>query len=238
MSQENPPLLLTKRVTTFLASAFSSTHLHTLLLSTSGGKLLAHATRPPGRPVSELRAQSTVASGLIALHAASSSVLPDAFLAANSPLQSAPAPDSDSAATTLQGDEDEEGAAPNVARPAGITVQLSGGVLVVRQLRCGLLFVCIGPADAQQQQQQQQSQKDTSKGGEATTVNESLSATGSGSPDEGDSVLSAAASNISVASVRAQGVVVMRRQAEELARRLDEKLGTLRIPEDGVVGAD
>jgi hypothetical protein len=168
------------------------------------------------------------------LHAASAPILPDAFLTATTPPPLAPALDSDSAATTLQGDEDEDGTA-NAVKPAGITVQLSGGVLVVRRLRCGLLFVCVGPAEAQQQP------RESSRGREATptTASESISASGSGSPDDRESVLSVAGSSVSVAaSVRAQGVVAIRRQSEELARMLDEKLGALRIPEDGVVGAD
>ena len=61
-----PPLLLTKRLTSLL-HANLSTHLHSSLLATPSGKLLAHASP---HPVADLRAQATAAASLCAIHAA------------------------------------------------------------------------------------------------------------------------------------------------------------------------
>ena len=149
-----------------------------------------------------------------------------------------------------------------------MSVQLSGGVLVVRRLRCGLLFVCIGPVGETTTtatttttmgtamgvgigagvgvgeggsiaagQREQQGSVPTQEGGN-TNGGESPSQV-AGSPSEGDSVLSAGSattgSNASGGSATTTpGVVLMRRQVEELARWLDDKLGSLKVPEDGV----
>ncbi|EQL04048.1 hypothetical protein OCS_00247 [Ophiocordyceps sinensis CO18] len=71
MAQPNPPtppLLLTKRLNAFL-HANRSPQLPTLLLITSHGKLLAHASP---HAVTLLRTRATVAASLLAIHASSS----------------------------------------------------------------------------------------------------------------------------------------------------------------------
>uniref|UniRef100_L2FH63 Uncharacterized protein n=1 Tax=Colletotrichum fructicola (strain Nara gc5) TaxID=1213859 RepID=L2FH63_COLFN len=160
-NQPTPPLLLTKRLTTFL-SANLNAHLHTALLATPSGRLLAHASP---HPVALLRTQSTLAAG----------------------------------------------------------------VVVIRRLKCGLLFVCIGPLAEHIEEGSGSGGQQLQQGG--------LAAHG-GHNGTGESVLSVGgittASLGSVGSVNTAGVVVMRRHAEELARWLDDKLGSLRVPEEGV----
>ncbi|KAF6818549.1 hypothetical protein CPLU01_13283 [Colletotrichum plurivorum] len=217
LSQPTPPLLLTKRLTTFL-SANLNAHLHTALLATPSGRLLAHASP---HPVSLLRTQSTVASSLFALHASTAPDIPDAL---PSSVSSAPPPTTETDA--------ERG------KPLTITVQLAAGVVVIRRLKCGLLFVCIGPLA------EQIDAPATTAGASETTHGNGERSGGAtpslapASPSEADSVLSVGgittASLGSVGSVNTAGVVVMRRHAEELARWLDDKLGSLRVPEEGV----
>ncbi|KAL9948337.1 hypothetical protein D7B24_003453 [Verticillium nonalfalfae] len=257
MSAQTPPLLLTKRLTAFLAANLSPT-LHAALLTTPSGKLLAHASTPsvplapapaPGSgttattnsntsttataaspttttttqsasPVALLRTQATVAASLYALHAAAAPAL-------------APALPESATPTSLSSSSAEPDAAARPAKPLAITVQLSHGVLLIRRLKCGLLFVCIGPLP-----------EDATGAAAAATTGPHADGGGSGltpaSPDDRDSVLSAgAATTVSVASsvagsVGGAAVVAMRRQAEELARWLDDKLGSLRVPEEGV----
>lgn len=166
--------------------------------------------------------------------------------------------------------------------PTTVTVQLSSGAaVVIRRLRCGLLFVAIGPTTggAGEQQQQQQTtqasmlsqepaasssptlqQRSAPTGAhdgtglmtqlQTTTTHTSLHpATASagtplmGSPSEA-SVLSATASvatnssssgNASAASgTVSAAAMATRRHAEELAKWLDEKLGGLCVPEEGI----
>ncbi|CRK36255.1 hypothetical protein HYQ45_010827 [Verticillium longisporum] len=252
MSAQTPPLLLTKRLTAFLAANLSPT-LHAALLTTPSGKLLAHASTPsvplapapaPGSgtiattnsntsatattasptamttqsasPVALLRTQATVAASLYALHAAAAPAL-------------APALPESATPTSLSSSSAEPDAAARPAKPLAITVQLSHGVLLIRRLKCGLLFVCIGPLP-----------EDAVGAAAATGQHADGGGLTPASPDDRDSVLSAgAATTVSVASsvagsVGGAAVVAMRRQAEELARWLDDKLGSLRVPEEGV----
>ncbi|KAM0331531.1 hypothetical protein ACHAQA_003208 [Verticillium albo-atrum] len=222
MSTQTPPLLLTKRLTAFLAANLSPT-LHAALLTTPSGKLLAHASTPSpplpppptaqSTPVALLRTQATVAASLYALHAAAAPSLAPALPESSTPT---------SASSDPAADEDHAAKPP---RPLAITVQLSHGILLIRRLKCGLLFVCIGPLPE-----------------DAHHHREDTGLLPPASPDDRDrdSVLSAgAATTASVASsvagsVGGAAVVAMRRQAEELARWLDEKLGSLRVPEEGV----
>ncbi|KAF9876213.1 hypothetical protein CkaCkLH20_06156 [Colletotrichum karsti] len=213
-NQPTPPLLLTKRLTAFLASNLNA-HLHTALLATPSGRLLAHASP---HPVSLLRTQSTVASSLFALHASTAPDIPDALPTSSS--LSSPAPLAEGAG----------------GKPLTITVQLAAGVVVIRRLKCGLLFVCIGPLaehiDESTSSAQHLHHGNGERSGGATP------SAAPASPSEVDSVLSVGgvttASLGSVGSVNTAGVVVMRRHAEDLARWLDDKLGSLRVPEEGV----
>ncbi|KAI0026061.1 hypothetical protein F4780DRAFT_5043 [Xylariomycetidae sp. FL0641] len=208
-----PPLLLTKRLTSFLRGNLSP-QIHTTLLTTLSGKLLAHAS---SQPVGVLRTQCTVAASLWALYAASpaSTTIADAL------------PPQASSSTSDQ------------PTSSAITVQLTGAVVVIRKLRCGLLFVCIGPAPESAEHGAQ------SCGRPVQTPQPHAEAQSTpllGSPSEIESVASAgAATTNSVAtgaSVGASAVVAMRRQAEELARSLNDKLGSLGVPDEGIGGVE
>lgn len=290
MATRPPPLLLTKRLTSFLHLNLSA-QVSTLLLLTPGGKLLAYASNPP-IPVATLRTHGTVAASLYAIHSGGT--------------------DRDTIDAAL-GDRLGEERARRVSRssaagagaggaPLAVTIQLeSGTVLVIRRLRCGMLFVCMSPADgqastsasrAQQLQQQQQPQQQPppqnnplsvpSGGTSALTEAAAAAAAGGGanghhhsspstslqppsnpsvaapilppppssfaaaavgSPSEVASILSTAtgataqttASSVMFGTGTA-GVMATRRHAEELARWLDDKLGTLEIPGDGLGG--
>ncbi|UNI18291.1 hypothetical protein JDV02_004567 [Purpureocillium takamizusanense] len=155
-------------------------------------------------------------------------------------------------------------------KPVTITVQLSGGTVIIRRLRCGLLFVAVGPSahdyhpsdrphhhnnnnnnnnnnhnyhhhqqhqhQHQQQQQQQHSHHHNNNNNNAQENGDLLA----GSPSEVESLVSAGGqTTTSLESVGAASVVAMRRHAGDLARWLDDKLGTLQVPaEDGSVAAD
>ncbi|KAK2031211.1 hypothetical protein LX32DRAFT_637528 [Colletotrichum zoysiae] len=253
LSQPTPPLLLTKRLTAFLAANLNA-HLHTALLATPSGRLLAHASP---EPVSLLRTQATVASSLFALHTSTAPDIPEALPNSSSspppPPQSSANNNSNNNTGTTAGGGAAAGtatAAEGTGKPLTITVQLASGVVVIRRLKCGLLFVCIGPLaesidpnapepahglHTQQQQQQQHQQHPNGGGGGGGGVTPALVPA---SPSEADSVLSVGAqttaSLASVGSVNTAGVVVLRRHAEDLARWLDDKLGSLRVPEEGV----
>lgn len=107
-------------------------------------------------------------------------------------------------------------------------------------MRCGLLFVCLGPSgdgttaehDATSTSQGQSQPVQTPQ-----TPTQSHPASSTGSPSEVSSVVSTGAittaSITTTGSVGATGVVLMRRQAEELAKWLDDKLGSLGVPEEG-----
>ncbi|KAK7931872.1 hypothetical protein PG985_002584 [Apiospora marii] len=204
-----PPLLLTKRLTSFLQSNLSP-QIHTTLLTTLSGKLLAHASP---HPVSTLRTQCTVAASIWTIYAAQGT-----SAAVAEALPSAPA-------GTKARQDPTSGA---------ITIQLTGAVLVVRKLRCGLLFVCIGPIpDSGEQAPFAQGQSQSLQVPPAAS---SSHPTPLGSPSEVESVASAGAATTASAttmgSVNAAGVVLMRRQAEELAKWLDDKLGSLGVPDE------
>ncbi|KAH8719932.1 hypothetical protein HC256_000340 [Beauveria bassiana] len=163
------PLLLTKRLNAFLR-AHTSPSLPTLLLTTHHGKLLAHASSLH-QPVAVLRTHATVAASLLAIHTTtSSSTVP--------PLPTGASPSSSSTSSVVDDDDDEDdddetahgsdddndgqrplpasaaaAAAATTAtapiRPVTITVQLSGGTVIIRRLKCGLLLVCVGPSSSQ-----------------------------------------------------------------------------------------
>ncbi|KAK7743706.1 hypothetical protein SLS62_010484 [Diatrype stigma] len=272
VSAPTPPLLLTKRLTAFLHSNLTP-QVHTALLATLSGKLLAHAST---QSVNTLRTQCTVAASLWAIYSA-----PEA---------------SDAIADSLpphhqhhHGQQRQQDATPT--KPSAITIQLTGAVVVLRLLRCGLLFVCFGPPPptappsveggvrvgsggsgggsehtthsqqgqdrsnsnsnsnsstlsqpSQQQQQQQQQQQSllvpSQPPSEAATLNPNPNPTPTiGSPSEVASIKSAGGATVTsiatTGSVSTAGVVAVRRQAEELARWLDDKLGSLGVPEEG-----
>lgn len=325
-NQTTPPLLLTKRLTSFLASRLSPTSAHSLLLTTPTGNLLAHASRL-AKTASELRAQATVASSLVAMHGGCANhVVPNA-------LSASPSPGDETAVTSDEEDEEDEdddeddyddggrydygqdedggdfdddddydggiqggrgsrrkrlrgkgrgrgrrgrgrgrggpgGSDGDAVGPCAVTVQMSGGVVVIRRLKCGLLLVCIGPTERGHGDEVgalggfSGAGSGGAGGAVSGTTTPGATSTGAdgpllgglggsgsgagdqdpnsvvGSPDEGDSVTSGGARSVaSVASVRAQGVLLVRRAAEETAKALDDKLGRLRAPLDAV-GSD
>ncbi|KAL7935398.1 hypothetical protein V8C35DRAFT_299365 [Trichoderma chlorosporum] len=235
-----PPLLLTKRLNTFLHS-HQTAHLPTLLLTTSQGKLLAHAS---SQPVSVLRTHATVAASLLAIHTSSSAAIPTALPGSRTPdpIRSSPGSPHGSDDDHLSHDEDErdfdtdgrhatessdrarsQQRPRRTIRPVTITVQLSEGTVIIRRLKCGLLFVCVGPAAYSLQDQHHLSHSHHENGD------------GVGSPSEVESLISAGGlTTSSLESSSAGPVVAMRRHAAELARWLDEKLGTLKVPEEGI----
>ncbi|OTB09595.1 hypothetical protein M426DRAFT_316145 [Hypoxylon sp. CI-4A] len=232
-----PSLLLTKRLTAFLSSNLSP-QVHTAVLTTLSGKLLAHASP---HAVGTLRTQCTVAASIWAQYATPASSLNAVEALPLLPLPLPPPHAADTIHST-----------PPV--PSAVTIQLTGGVMVVRLLRCGLLFVCLGPAAAATGESGESGESGGNANANANTQGQgqgqgrpvpTTSATGDpqpttplGSPSEVESVLSVgAATTASVtttASVAASAAVATRRQAEELARWLDDKLGSLGVLEEGL----
>lgn len=213
-----PPLLLTKRVTTFLTANLTST-LHTACLTTPSGNLLAHASTVA--PARTLRRQAAVAASLWAIHSAKSTPyskdVQDALPNTTKSSSSSTVSDQNSSSTTP--DQNNQ----NYSTKA-ITVQLegeeTGSVVVIRGLKCGVLFMAIAG--------------EGHRDGHADGLkNEPLA-----SPGETDSVLSHAASHTTTGStvggMSTAAVLAVRRQTEELAKWMDERFGALAIPEDCV----
>lgn len=235
LPNQHPPLLLTKRLTSFLHSN-QTPHLPTLLVSTQTGKLLAHAS---SNPVSLLRTHATVAASLFAIHtttpATLSSTLPGDSFTPEQP--NSPDPEEDNGE-----DHDEEGyeesdredqttvteqSKLDPLRPATITVQLTGGTVLIRRLKCGLLLVCVGPNPSDHPDHH----LSTLDNGD----NALASATVSTSPSEVASQISVGAqTNASYEGTGTALIGVMRKQVSDLARWLDDKLGTLTVPDGGV----
>lgn len=281
-----PPLLLTKRLTSFLQLNLSQ-QITTLLLLSPDGKLLAYASQPQ-IPVATLRTHGTVAASLYTIH--SNGADQDTIDAA--------LPPGSRARRTSRGSSSSS----KSEGPLAVTIQLeSGTVLVIRRLKCGMLFVCMGspaghdaqgsrPGTQHQQQQHQQgnihtqahggrgaqqptpktsqqnlkhpsqSADDAGAGGTnghtpassppppptattpATPYPPSSSTQPLGSPPETASIrsaatgASAASTSSAVFGAGTAGVVATRRHAEELARWLDDKLGALDVPDDGLAG--
>lgn len=266
---QSPPLLLTKRLTAFL-HANASPHLPTLLITTPTGKLLAHASQ---EPVSLLRTHATVAASLQQIHTSSSAALPTALPGARTPehYSSPPAPhrgedsdeeqegDDDDEAAVLSGDDGEGGLDPaeespasttEALKPATITVQLTGGTVLIRRLKCGLLLVCVGPpsgaaaagADdhhhhhSPAHSHHQHSQLHLHPGPQQLLGDIDIAPPVSTSPSEVESQFSAAGSTTttSLETSSTVAVVAMRKHASSVARWLDSKLGTLTVPDEGV----
>ncbi|KAK4133634.1 hypothetical protein BT67DRAFT_355668, partial [Trichocladium antarcticum] len=194
-----PPLLLTKRVTSFLRANLSP-HVHAAMLTTPAGSLLAHASNLPAHA---LRRQCAVAASLWALQGPTSSSNP-----AGAGQGTVPA-----------------GSKKKRSKPPVVTVQLdSGAVFVIRRLRCGMLFICIGGTEG-------------SAGRRTPTPSEyrPLSPTSSASIHSAHTTGAATTTSMGSSTYTASGSVSgMRRQVEELARWLDERLGGLYVPEEGI----
>lgn len=130
-----PPLLLTKRVTAFLRANLSDL-IHDAILTTPAGSLLVQAS---SLPATTLRRQCAVAASLWAYHNSNISGARAAIPSsqnggAGSSHGSSPA--------------NETSTFKSHQRGAAVTVQLdSGDIFVIRQLACGMLFICMGSDD-------------------------------------------------------------------------------------------
>lgn len=103
-------------------------------------------------------------------------------------------------------------------------MQLTGGTVLIRRLKCGLLFVCVGPSPSTA----------------STSSADNVAALDPSNVENGEILASTTPSEAeshATSSLDSQGpgvVVAMRRQASELAKWLDDKLGSLAVPDDGV----
>jgi hypothetical protein len=251
-----PPLLLTKRVTSFLAANLTP-QIHTACLTTPSGNILAHASTVSSARV--LRRQAAVAASLWAMH--------------NRPGYGRDVEDA-LPKTCSSGVPGEEGLTPRA-----ITLQLeptdadaggTGTVVVIRGLKCGILFLVLAgpehppspspthadganssPAGGSGAGGRAEGGTSSPKAHDGLTSASAASRSGTqlapphpGSPP--DSILSsgtaaatasiASQSSVAVGGINTAFVLGIRRQAEEIARCLDDKLGSLTIPEEGVGG--
>ncbi|KAK5652747.1 hypothetical protein OQA88_9600 [Cercophora sp. LCS_1] len=119
-----------------------------------------------------------------------------------------------------------------------VTVQLeNGAVFVIRQLACGMLFICMGGDE--------HSPKSGGSGSVASGQQQQDGGDGGGVGDDGEEATTtplAGENSEEVGScasgMSAGSVLAMRRQVEELGRALDARLGALSVPEMGIgVGA-
>lgn len=220
-------MLLTKRLTTFL-SQNTTPQLPTLLLLSPTGKLLSSSSP---LPASTLRTQATLACSLWTLYQPAVSPLASATLPpAQSTSQTHPrGSDATLSSTTTAAENDHD--------LASLTVQLTHGVMVIRALSCGLLFVAIGPSStaaavsspshtlrAQSISSHThtsppssplgQGQEENGYNGEGAHDGVALGG-GSGAPSEAGSVRSAG---------RTASIMGVKRQTEEVGRWLDGQL--------------
>jgi hypothetical protein len=118
-------MLLTKRLTTFLSQS-TTPQLQTLLLLSPTGKLLCSSSPSPA---STLRTQATLACSLWNLY--------HPFNTNTSSLVTSSLPPSPTAYENRDSDKDL----------SCITIQLEYGIMCIRALSSGLLFVAIGPSN-------------------------------------------------------------------------------------------
>ncbi|TAQ87066.1 hypothetical protein B7494_g4611 [Chlorociboria aeruginascens] len=202
-------MLLSKRLTTFLSNS-TSPALHTLLLTTPSGKLLA-VSSPSTAAI--LRTQATLASSLWTSYTQTST--------SNLISSSLPSPQSSSVATSSPGPE-----------ISSILIQLEFGIMVIRMLKSGILFIAIGPTSTSSIMG---SQVNTPMGSAANLNQQQINAQSPpASPTESEGVTSipgvglvGGGANSDTASLRTIGSHVsllgLRRQVEEVAKALDGK---------------
>lgn len=121
-------MLLTKRLTTFLSQS-TTPQLQTLILLSPTGKLLCSSSPSPA---STLRTQATLACSLWNLY--------HPFTTNASSLVSSSLPLSHNGAETSMANASEKDL-------SCITIQLEYGIMCIRMLSSGLLFVAIGPSN-------------------------------------------------------------------------------------------
>ncbi|KAH6724749.1 hypothetical protein BKA61DRAFT_466532 [Leptodontidium sp. MPI-SDFR-AT-0119] len=208
-------MLLTKRLTTFL-SQNTTPQLPTLLLLSPTGKLLSSSSP---LPASTLRTQATLACSLWTLYQPTTSILPSAL-----PSQSSQPP------------------TQNQNQTHTITIQLTHGIMVIRALSCGLLFVAIGPSTSSSSQHPSQHSlqaqahlnmslsRHTSppssppahgEGHEGEREMGGLLAVGSAAPSDAGSIRST--------GTRTGSLVGVKRQAVEVGKWLDAQLEGFRL---------
>ncbi|KAH6679391.1 hypothetical protein B0J14DRAFT_296658 [Halenospora varia] len=222
-------MLLTKPLTTFL-SQNTSPQLPTLLLISPTGKLLSSSSP---LPASTLRVQATAACTLWHHYSPFQNTSNSISAALGNTNSQTTIHTTSPAATTNENDL------------SSITIQLSQGIMVIRALSCGLLFVAIGPtinpssststypsshtllphaslshaSPPSSPQPQHEGQEGI---GERDHSGSSLNAIGSGgggAPSESGSVGSSAVGARTQASI-----LGIKRQADEVGRWLEESL--------------
>ncbi|KAK1827668.1 hypothetical protein QBC39DRAFT_436972 [Podospora conica] len=233
-----PPLFFSKRVTAFLRANLSDL-LRAAVLTSPAGNLLVHAST---LPASVLRRQCAVAASLWALHNPASSSFSDA----HSSNSNSPVPSTSSASL-----RSSRGTIPSV------TVQLDSGVVfVIRQLQCGMLFICMGGEEplrtptqsvngtsaaslASQDRYLAEDGSPTASAMGSTASPGTLSTSTTPLPSPSVDSLHSTATSATVTpaaptGLSATNVRALRRHVEELARWLDSRLETLHVPEAGI----
>ncbi|EAA31201.1 hypothetical protein GE21DRAFT_1279562 [Neurospora crassa] len=274
-----PPLLLSKRVTAFLHANLSP-YIRTAALTTPAGKLLAHASN--GLSASALRRQCAVAASLWGLHHPSGSGYGgggDAHGAGDHHVIGSPTGSTASQSTVGTTRGGAAGGGGLRARPVpgqAVTVQMDNGlVFVIRRLRCGMLFICMGGEEGHGNGKQAgeteangeglptphldpghqhhlplragphrtptsssatsaRSKREADLSGENTPLSTSTNTGPSASTSQSSNTNAANSATGAARGPSASSVRAMRRQVEELARWLDERLGTLYVPEEGI----
>ncbi|KAK4224209.1 hypothetical protein QBC38DRAFT_486015 [Podospora fimiseda] len=103
-----------------------------------------------------------------------------------------------------------------------VTILLdNGSVFTVRKLSCGMLFVCMGQSSQQPQQSPQQ--QSTAAAVEEEVLSENAS-------------VCTSTTTATTTTTYPLEIKRMRRTVEELGKWLDDKLGGLNVPEEGIVG--
>ncbi|KAL5328442.1 hypothetical protein ACEPPN_001941 [Leptodophora sp. 'Broadleaf-Isolate-01'] len=228
-------MLLTKRLTTFL-SQNTTPQLPTLLLLSPTGKLLSSSSP---LPASTLRTQATLACSLWTLYQPTTSILPSAL-----PSQSSQPPTQNQNQTQSRGSDATFSSTSTITDHdlSTITIQLTHGIMVIRALSCGLLFVAIGPSTSSSSQHPSQHSlqaqahlnmslsRHTSppssppahgEGHEGEREMGGLLAVGSAAPSDAGSIRST--------GTRTGSLVGVKRQAVEVGKWLDAQLEGFRL---------
>ncbi|KAI9048775.1 hypothetical protein LZ554_007606 [Drepanopeziza brunnea f. sp. 'monogermtubi'] len=245
-------MLLTKRLTVFL-SQNTSPALPTLLLLSPTGKLLSSSSPSPA---STLRTQATLACSLWMLYQPTTSLLPSTLPSSHTSTH-AQLKTGHGGAEGREGGRSSSGAGGNPDRErdvegaddglSTVTIQLSNGVMIIRSLSCGLLFVAIGPAPAPTASTGTAPGTPSLNAAQSAGVQQialSRHASPPASPpgDEegrerevsgllaaGSAVMSDAGSIRSSSTIRTGGLLGIKRQAMEVGRWLDGQLEGFRL---------
>ncbi|KAF7923262.1 hypothetical protein BELL_0033g00050 [Botrytis elliptica] len=196
---QSQTMLLSKRISTFLQNNISP-HLHTLMLLTPTGKLLSTSS---SSPASVLRHQGTLALSLWTLYS--------------------PFPAQTVSDALPPNGEASNGRTPKSRETKSILIQMELGIMVIRLLACGLLFVAIGPTPGASGTTTPQIQRE----GGLISISQPASPDGG---HEREVIRSGEGSETaSLRSARGGGVGIsgMRRQAEELGKWLEGALDGL-----------